>query len=81
MNETTKATKRVVVDRRWDETHPAKYGAPGGADKMAAVVTVEECCGREYQNETVICNGVIVLAAQYPAGTDYAARRVAKWAK
>lgn len=68
--------KTKVVDRRWDEAHPAMHGAPGGTDRMAVLIERDET----YQTETVLCNNVIVLAAQYPARTDYAARRVAKWA-
>ncbi len=71
---------KVLVNRAFEQPYPARYGAPAGTDKMNVRLTVQEFAGREYQNESVWANGVMILAAQYPAGTEYAARRVAKWA-
>ena len=72
-------TQKVLVAREFAQPYPARLGVPAGADRMAVRLTVQEIAGRDYQNETVWANGVLVVAAQYPAGTDYAARRVAKW--
>lgn len=71
-------TRTTVAQKRWSDDHAAKYGAPAGTDEKFAVIEHSEFGGRTYQNETHYCNGVVVYSAQYPAGTPYAAKRVAR---
>lgn len=73
------AAKTKIVDRSWSEPHPARSGAPAGADKMSATIERYTFGGRDYLTEVVMCNGVVVNVSDYPDGTDYAKKRIAKW--
>lgn len=72
--------KVLVVEKRWTERHPSRYGATAGNDERAATIEHHEFNGRTYQTETVYCNGTVTYSGQYPAGTEYARKRMALYA-
>ena len=69
--------KTVVASRKWEESHIARFGAPAGVDRREVEIVSREFNGRTYLTETTFCNGVVTQAHQYPAGTEYAAKRIA----
>lgn len=72
------ADATVVAEATWTEQHPARYGAPAGTDHCRRVIAARSFACRTYYRETTWVNGVVVAAAEYPAGTKYSAQRVAE---
>ncbi len=74
--------RTTIVNKRWEESYVGSGGCPGGVDSMFACITQYTAAhnGRVYQTEVVKRNGVIVYSADYPAGTEYAEKRVARYA-
>lgn len=68
----------VVAEATWTETHPARFGAPAGTDHYRRTIAARSFACRTYYRETTWINGVVLAAAEYPAGTEYAAKRVAE---
>lgn len=71
--------KTLIASKKWEEQHPARFGAPAGVDlKQVEIVSrVSAANGRTYLTETAYCNGIVTQAHEYPAGTEYAAERIA----
>lgn len=70
-------TRTQVGRKTWTEPHPARFGAPAGQDDKIVLIETQTVFGRVYQLETHVCNGTVTYSAQYPAGTAYAAKRLA----
>lgn len=71
--------KTLIARKKWEEQHAARFGAPAGVDEKLVEITskVLAANGRTYLTETHYCNGIVTQTHEYPAGTDYAAKRIA----